>query len=1448
MRPALLGGALSVCARSATCLMAIAGVISLAGIPALAQGTATGVYVEDSPAAVELLKQARQLRSEDRLTDAAEVLQRVLDEHGRQLIRVDQRKGQADSQDQPRRYISLMSHVSELLQADDALLAAYESTHEPTAQRALAKAWQADLLRREHALRDVIDRFGLTTSGQAARIALASWLIERAQPESATRLLLARPRKSPDAIEADALKLLAIAALMRADSSAFSASRQKLIDMGASADTAALDRLTHTMSPVTAGHQPLAAGPMAVDMDQIAAVMPKALWQVNARPDALGSRVRRIQRPGFRATLRITSRQTAELAMHASADSQRVYINAIDSLQAVDRFSGRRLWTVDWRRQIDPRMGTLLSRIGDRSVPDRRGVLLLEQSAVAVIGRYVAWQGNVDDLTTHTSLVSVQRDSGALLWQRSPRQIDPTFSKAYFHGTPALAAGVLVVGLAREAVTGLRDVYMLGLDPGTGDLLWSRHISSVVARRRGRSAAPARWVNHDAMVYVTDGWSTIANLDARTGKVRWLTQYAVDDPRDKRFGEPADAVDDVGFPALVNAGLVVPMPKAFDTAIVLDPETGDRITLPTHTPIPNDATLLPVGDDLLAVGRVIARLDGSTLARTWSTRLTNDPHSPLVIGRPALTTTHLLLGADQEMLAVDLKSGRLTHRFSLQEPSNLLAGPGQVLAISTRTVEAYAPPSKVKAQLTTLMAKRPDDPLPGLSLAHLGELTQDQTALFQGLEHAARIVSTHKPGTAKHAIGPRTIAMVFDQVASLAQSDLIPAPQRQEVFGYLARVAVTPSQQATYHLLLASHLASAGRIAAAIDAYQAVLISTDLSQQITVDRGMTRQAGLEARHQLRQLIENHGQEAYQRHDAAAQLAYEQLLASAAGSERFVELTRQYPVARIVPEALLAAAMKNIEQGQPNTATGLLRQAIRHVRERPELQRRIVSQLVQVQITQGQPRRAIRWLESLAQSQPNAVLTTPSGELGIDQWIQQLKSIAPVERRLPTIAALPTRATVLQGTMPLMDFADEAGPMHAMRDRLLIQDGDILSLWSVAPLQKRWSVDVGQQPVRLIDADDQHLVLHRSNPQQVVTLDMDTGQAIQMPIDVRGVLDQARGAQDTENPGDEAEQQFVRMLNLAPLRLQNGVLVPTDMDQPTVYHVHASQGLVVLADSQGTVAAVHIESGRMLWTARFSVDRLESMDVEQDTVLLKGVTGQGSDAASQAIWLLDVSTGQPRLPPMEMTGQIVDASLDQGQRLIVTLGDEITGIDADTGTTLWRVRLPDNLTDRVVSVRGQRAYLADQLGAINQIDTTTGQVLQRIFVDPGERGMDLDLQAAGNLAIVVGKLSALAIDESGQLVYRLTLPNSPALTPMALLSQRYALVLGAYPDTAMPIPGWRSRNTTYKLHVIEQATGRRLQDWPTPRIGEIDPARSRTVDGHVLLQDRGQVIVFHAPPE
>ncbi len=1422
----------------------VAAMIGMGAPPALGQGSrarATApVYVEDSPAANELVDEARQRREQGRLTEAVELLQRVAEQYPHKLM------GEGD--ENGARYEDAVLWVRRWIASDEQLLAAYRRVYEPAAERALAEAAAGGPS--TAAMEQVMRRYALTPTGLETALGLAALYLEQADASSAAGVLdevsghpdLDRHRERYHTLQA-------IAGLLTGDAERQAAHEDTLTARGLTEGAEAVRAMALGLNPPLRLER-AQRGPV-VDPAELPADGMEPLWTVEMGadnpPDSPEALLRR--RVGREADGNASSRRL--LMLPTSGDGDMLYVNDGRRIVALDRSSGRELWVFE---QAEPEEASRLNRRFARMTQapaDARGVAVLADKVVGIVGQARQWP--LRGLATSrsvTTLAAVDRSTGELLWSRTPGELDPTLERAYFHGTPMPGHGRVYVLVRRSQMSGFRDAFVAALDSETGEVLWRRHISSTVTASRYAAGPSPQALTAGQRVYVSDNVGVVAAIDGRSGQARWVKVFG-DDVLASAGQRGRNDGSAYGFarPVVVEAGLLAPMVQQRSVRVMrLDPETGALLEPPTGKAWAGVRYLIEAGDDVLGVGRGLTLFDGRTLEPRWTAPLGAGAAGE-VSGMVSVTRDFVAASTNDRVVCVSLDDGRVIREMGTGEPGNVLVLEGQAVLATSTLLRAYLGWNRAYANLTRQMMDQPQSVEPGLALAQLALRSGRDDAVLAGVDHTLAAVEHHES---------LTQARVFEQVLDLTRADRGGGVElRSALFDRLATATADPAQEAAYQITLARFLEQVDRIESAVDHYQAILLDPTLSAQLYTDRTNVRQAGIEARHRLARLIERHGRPVYQRYDAmAAQRLAELRRRAGPDAAAMTALADAYPLSTAAPRALYEAGRIDIDRGESAAAARSLRRAY-PMSDDPELIALIAGALAEAYDRADQPSRAAQWLRRVSREQPGLAPIRDGAPVDIDRWLADLSMREAVHSRLPTVT-LPLSG--VQSVPGMLMTPPASSSLFAPRDRFMVFRDQTAFCYGDNLAQPLWSFSRPDDgPLELLAMTDADVLLWSPRQGRVYVLEAATGEAAYAMVDGAALLDAVGGPRRAED--DRAEQrQFIRQIDLGPVIVRDGRLAPNVTTPEPGFFVGLSESVIVLANTAGRVAGIDRRTGRTLWQHRSDIDSLSLLEVGYDTIALAGVTSPGTDAAGNAVVMLDLVTGEPRCPTLE------DEENRQwlgftGDGLLIAVGvRRITAYHSFDGVVAWRTSPADFMLTNRCWVDPNLLMLFDAKNAALGLDPRSGQALTMVPLQATEGDPTVQAVVAEHQWQLLSAMEAVAISAEGALLWRDAISSGIGKRLLTQwVTRRFVVVAAALdPDDQArpddepwlhadpPLPA--EHRPLCGLFVLDRENGAILEEHYLPVTPQrLTPSLTIALDNRLLLGGQNRTFVIDGAP-
>lgn len=1391
------------------------------------------IYLEDSPAAQELVDRAYHLRDQGRLADAAAVMQQVIEQFPQKLMKV----GGPRHEDAAR-------WVRRVIAQDRAWLEAYRQTYEAEASRQLAMARAGGP--NEAQLTELSHRYLLCRAGLEATLDLAGLALERGAVEEATGLLH-EAGEHPDVAEAGPRY-----------------AQLKLASAVKRGDAAAAEHAARALEQ--SGDQPWTAVPWPGDAavppsDAATMLLPETfaapLWEVGLPESPTHDNVlllRRVPR----------------------VSGQTVLINSGMSVLALDRASGRVLWTSE-----DVRGELQQAQLGrfwhaQRLLPDERGVAVWGEHVVAVLGPDLQRLNRRQLWPSAAVLASVSAADGRVLWKAQPAELDPTLDSAVFHGTPLLDSRRAYVLMRRSQMSGFHDAFVAAVDVATGKLAWRRHLSSAASGHRFAVRPLGSMLLEDGRLYITDNLGVVTCIDVRTGAIVWSCLLA-----------DAVAADGIALawqrtaeqtasdpPVLVEAGLVVPAWTSGAPTLVLDPSTGEVRRELTDEPWTSGGMLSEAGGDVLVSDRSVSCFDGRTLALRWVHEADDPP-----VTRPLAVGTSIIVPRRNRLVTLDQRTGRLLADLRSPAATGLTVADEQVILTTGSAVASYMPWDRAYARLTAAMRDQPNDPAPGLALAHVAASLQRHDAMIEGIDHA---VATLRSRAAKAADRPADTGGVFAQLLAFADGREVDDPLwRRQVFNRLGAAAGTATEEVALRMALAAFEAQTGQVAAAVDQYQSVLADDTLSRQLHRDGGTVRQAWMQARHALTALVAEHGPQIYERYEAAAALQFQQVMTAQGGDPaRLQELARHYPLASVSAQALWEAGRGLSEAGQLDDAIAVLRRAYRQA-PTPEAAARVVGGLAQAAMRLDRPQVARRWLAMFSRMHPGIEPVFDGRAMSADAWLASVAASPAASADAPALQLPLREASFVPGRVLV-------GPDHAAGvgtdDFVVTQRGQTIQRHDGRDLAVTWSAPLASDAgYELLWADQEQVVVWSSAQSSLVALAADSGTRLRDDLDTQSLLDSVDdGAVPDQEPS--AQEGMLREMFDQPVFVRQGgvlrVMHPGDAATTGPPRMAAgNEWYLVFADRQGRVACMDRREGQVLWRLSTSMQQITGLRLRDDVLVVTGITEPGTDAQGGLVAVLDAATGEPRFTPLELREPLLMAEIDE-TRLLLATATEVSAYHLSDGMVAWRTPVEGGGISSHGWILGDSLILREggQTAGLLFIHTATGQLQHRMPRGVIGSGEPLRVHTVSGLGYLIAPSLVGCVDPHGQLLWRdaavpeggryeaawvtaghviavARLGQAGAWEPGGRLQIRIGgaagevmverlqadlarMVQDAQPDERADTPA------SYLVHVFDRSGGRMVAHYTLGPIAALDPAAARLIDGCLVIAAGDRSLVIH----
>lgn len=1252
--------------------------------------TTAQVSVEDSVTAGKHADEALRLRRDNRLADAVAVYQEVLDDYRGKLLH-----------DYGNRYVGVRAWVERELRSDPALLEMYRNMTEPTAQRALGEARKSqDPI---PAIQEVVDRYGLTDAGLDAAFELAGLFLERGTPLDAADVL------EDVADHPDFGKqmgrwhyLSGVAAVYGHNQQRASSHSKALVSLQMDESARSIAALTRMLdvSMITQ----FAGDGGVLDIVEVPDTLDPPLWRLPLMPSSSAGaksnekqlREQMIRQQMFlgRANGFLAASENPYMTIPAM-DDRLLYLNNNVALKAVDRISQDEVWSFAVASEA------VLQNVGSRyGSLDTRGVALHGDNVYAVLGMTMIvsrWNGARD--SGATELLCINRKDGKPVWRVSAGDLHEDLNGANFLGTPMVGPDRLYCLLRRNA-SGHYETFLVGVDARNGDMLWKRYVSGAPPMERNDAFPPAQAVTHDDQIYVVDNIGAVASIDGRTGRVRWLNILANDAVKTKQKILESRRNADVMFeypPAVIPAGLVA-NPYRYSTPVLIDIETGRTIRefkaaeTPDDLPEPaegidqedeevkrlvREASIFQRwGDDLLAVGKTVAVLDGQTLELKWKQDLNTSKND---LTRPALTKEAMWIASGQKVHVFDRQNGKTLLVGDIETHGNLLVRGDHLVVAGQEEVHSHMAWPSAKKALLEQVKNSPKDPSRGLALARLAHAVKRHEAVIEGVDYA--IVSLDQGG----AVAEDKRQAVFNNVRSWVGGGVTKdLDARAQLFERLAQVASTPGQQATYLIELGAFQEESGQHRKAVRQYQTILDKPTLSAQFFEEGTVKRQAGVEARQNLERMV-TANPSLYAQFDADATLALNDLKSKVTtDADSYIALASRYPFAKAAPLAYIAAADVKMNAGD-STFSDELKQAYQQTRVDSQLAGNIISRLV-THFENAERRHLARyWLSRVQKDHPDVVLVRGDVSISPDDWRGQLFNGVEEVLGLPKFSLSFGQAYAVDGRL----LTPIAQPRERWpRDAMITATRDELHFHQGLSLDLQWSTKLLDRTVMVLSCTNEQVLVWY--PQEGLVQAIDTADG--------------RETFPTINLGEalaEIDQQGGRRNPIVDRTVRSGLARNA--------RLRTTQSMIYVAEQTGGVVAIDRVTGQVLWSRQFDVAQLDQVEVNDEFLVVGGlVEGKGGNAEGR-LFILDAETGDGRAQSVHVQQGAPTWVGIGGANLFVAVADQLIAYDGG-GEIVWTMDLAQGYVHGDSHVRADMLAVVDATESFLPIDPASGKLM------------------------------------------------------------------------------------------------------------------------------------------
>lgn len=793
-----------------------------------AQQTTTAA-IADSPTAQTLFGDVR-AQAEANPAESARLARRLLDEYGGRMIKVG-----AETDDL---FTSVSAEVERFLLGHPEILARFRDMETRGAERMLAEEGPSVTAARRR----------LTAPGLSATIELAERAVRGDQPLEAISLL-SRVRGHPDlsAERAVAHAVLESMALRRigdatgSDAALARAASIEGVDRGAVESAMAAARRTSKGSGGVLGRSPLVTAPDGGDPDSTW----REIWALDL-DQSLFRRVYGGPAAGRTAKDVESVRSNARLMVAIpTVLGNRVLLSEGHRVRSVDIDSRDEIWS----REIGSvGVGRESAPIGDLSA-------VTADSGIAVV-----YEGHAaaNERTASPRVWALDPATGAVKWNTVVDGCDGRAELAglFPTGAPLLVSDLVVVA-TRKPTQRLEQVdWLLALDRADGQLRWALSIAGAPVTRFSTGRQHSGLATDGAVVIDTTPLGAVACIRASDGAVEWLRRFPVPlrDPRS--LAEPWE----VAAPAISGDRVIAISPDESEIVALdrssgrlldarpLGPDTQWATPLYLISATSSDATPIVLG-----VGSDVVAFDARDLSkRLWSlsesTRDIIPPRSGTAIrngirGRVSVAGQYVVVPGVQEILLLDLSSGRVNARVPMAAPGNPLLLGDRIVSAGDDALRVIMPSERAEAMLRARLAAMPDDPSAAVALLELAQATGRPLVALDAARTAERALSRGR--------GSEQLRQeLMGKLVALAAAN----PELgDDAFAIVSGVSNTPLLRVRGEMARGEFLRTAGRATDAVRCWQRLAGDILFTTQLVGDDSAKRQVRIEAMARIAQL-------------------------------------------------------------------------------------------------------------------------------------------------------------------------------------------------------------------------------------------------------------------------------------------------------------------------------------------------------------------------------------------------------------------------------------------------------------------------------------------------------------------------------------------------------------------------------------------------------------------
>jgi len=1139
------------------------------------------VYVDDSPGAAEAIDRAQDLASIGNLSEAARVLQTLLDTEGDRVVA---------TADDPDLFVPVRSRVHQLILDSPELLDRYRTVTSRISQQLL-----------EHGdIESLVESYFLTAAGFEAALRRAQVQLEGAQFEAAWRMLLDLEdhpdRQGPRAQEA--LELLTVVAGyvgMQSPEQERDALQQHVAkDLARWRGQAGL-----APQPITPPEAPLIEiGVDPLDPGQnidVAQLLERPLWR-----DGLGARGYETssgndqELPGVPSMLR-------ELFSMPVVVGDTVYLNNGMTTSAWNRFT----LGLKWREEEQGAMGSLTTFQRPSRWPEEPATIAVRNGvAVSITGLRVPTRQS----SLNRWIVARDAQTGKTLWRADLALLGlPEAGNSVIAGPLVIDQGVVIATIEKSVLARRLDsTSLMGLGLRDGQLKWIRPLGSSGSLNYQQPALIGDAASvFGGVIYVSNSIGLNAAVETATGRPLWIrrNQQAIGPSR--RDVSPWQ----ISRPVMHDNQMIVLSPNR-SQILVLDAETGALRLQVSAGQFGNPEYLLEADGMLVGVtARALYAAAIADLSAEVSVRSVGILDGDVIRGRAVAAGQFVIVPTARGVKVFDVHGvdTQPVSETALDNPGAILPLESELIVVDNRSIYTYLVWEVAERMLRERMESATWDPEPAITYAELSYRAGRMDGVLPTIDLALK-AAERDPLSER---SERALERLFDAVMEMLEPTgtsagvgALPIELRGELVTRLGRCAASTSQRVAYLLTAGTYYESADRADLAVENFQNILDNDELASARFARGSSSVGARFEATRRLRDVLQRHGRALYAPYEAEADAALE-ALTEELDTAPFEALALRYPLAPAAAMSLAEASKRYDSQGRTRQASLTLERALMLARDAVDADDPLLGELggrlVMHLVHSRQLYLAKETMDRLKRDAPQVALTNDGLPLDLAALEQSIAQNLSGGRRRPRLGALPGRADDILGWAIALPWAQEIE--QSVNDRIMMRskDGE-LALWSIdeedGKLKKTWSAQNDEFYLWMDDAGvvtarevgnrprEDYLFLRRDLRSGVIMWQTEPFRSYFAPGELDRLLQNGGGIVPSIKVPVENE------------------LVPKE-EKLTQITIEFDQQTIVAMDRTGRAASFNARTGRMLWSHKHIVPRLYDMKIQGGTLLVGG---------------------------------------------------------------------------------------------------------------------------------------------------------------------------------------------------------------------------------------------------